>query len=66
MNLLLLLTALCLGIASATTKYNQSLDAEWHKWVSKHRRLYATVSDISAVRGSHRGWPSWGESLTEC
>lgn len=42
MNLSLLLTALCLAVASATPKFDQTLDAQWHKWKSTHRRLYAT------------------------
>ncbi|KAL1785005.1 Cathepsin L1 [Sigmodon hispidus] len=41
MNLLLLAT-LCLGTALAIPKFNQTFDAQWHHWKSKHRRLYGT------------------------
>ncbi|XP_037349869.1 procathepsin L [Talpa occidentalis] len=40
MNPLLLLTALCLGISSASPKFDQTLDAQWSQWKSTHRRLY--------------------------
>ncbi|XP_004677854.1 PREDICTED: cathepsin L1 [Condylura cristata] len=36
----LLLTVLCLGISSATPKFDQTLDAQWSQWKSTHRRLY--------------------------
>ncbi|XP_055983188.1 cathepsin L2 [Sorex fumeus] len=38
----LLLAALCVAVASATPKFDQSLDAQWHQWKATHRRLYAT------------------------
>ncbi|KAK1343846.1 hypothetical protein QTO34_014400, partial [Cnephaeus nilssonii] len=40
MNPSLLLTALCLGIASAIPKLDPGLDAQWYEWKATHRRLY--------------------------
>ncbi|XP_057603255.1 procathepsin L-like [Hippopotamus amphibius kiboko] len=41
MNPSLLLTALCLGIASAAPKLDKTLGALWHPWKTTHRRLYS-------------------------
>nr|KAF6433169.1 cathepsin L [Molossus molossus] len=40
MNLSLLLAVLCLGIASATPKFDSSLDSQWYQWKATHSRLY--------------------------
>ncbi|XP_007937466.1 procathepsin L-like [Orycteropus afer afer] len=41
MNSSLFLAALCLGIASATLKHDQSLDTQWYQWKSTYRRPYS-------------------------
>ncbi|XP_003407787.1 procathepsin L-like [Loxodonta africana] len=41
MNLSLFLAALCLGIASAAPKFDQSLDAQWNQWRSTYKKVYA-------------------------
>uniref|UniRef100_A0A8C3WDG2 Cathepsin L n=1 Tax=Catagonus wagneri TaxID=51154 RepID=A0A8C3WDG2_9CETA len=40
MNPSLLLTALCLGIASAAPRHDHTLDAAWYKWKATHRKHY--------------------------
>ncbi|XP_027405973.1 cathepsin L1 [Bos indicus x Bos taurus] len=40
MNPSLLLTALCLGIASAAPKFDHSLDTQWKSWKATHRKPY--------------------------
>uniref|UniRef100_A0AAA9STG9 Cathepsin L n=1 Tax=Bos taurus TaxID=9913 RepID=A0AAA9STG9_BOVIN len=40
MNPSLLLTALCLGIASAAPKFDHSLDTQWKLWKAAHRKPY--------------------------
>ncbi|VFV38254.1 cathepsin l1 precursor [Lynx pardinus] len=40
MNPSLFLTALCLGIGSAASKFDQSLNAQWYQWKATHKRLY--------------------------
>ena len=46
----LFLAALCLGIASAAPKLDQSLDAHWSQWKVAHRKLYEEVGNIGAVQ----------------
>ncbi|XP_004381378.1 cathepsin L1-like [Trichechus manatus latirostris] len=41
MNPSLFLAALCLGIASAALKHDQSLDAHWNQWKSTYKKPYA-------------------------
>ncbi|EPQ12368.1 Cathepsin L1, partial [Myotis brandtii] len=40
MNPSLLLTALCLGIASAAPTLDHSVDAQWNQWKAAHGKLY--------------------------
>ncbi|XP_012669309.1 cathepsin L1 [Otolemur garnettii] len=40
MNLLLILAAFCVGITSATSMFDGSLNAHWYRWKAKHRKLY--------------------------
>ncbi|XP_077004787.1 procathepsin L [Tamandua tetradactyla] len=42
MHLLLFLTALCSGIASAAPTFDSSLESQWHQWKGTHQRLYGT------------------------
>ncbi|XP_039078334.1 procathepsin L-like isoform X1 [Hyaena hyaena] len=39
------LTALCLGIASATIQLDQSLDAKWIQWKKAHGKQYGVVEE---------------------
>ncbi|XP_045324012.1 procathepsin L-like [Leopardus geoffroyi] len=39
------LTALCLGIVSATIELDQSLDAQWIQWKETHGKQYGVVEE---------------------
>ncbi|XP_049751868.1 procathepsin L isoform X1 [Elephas maximus indicus] len=41
MNPSLFLTTLCLGIASAAQKHDESLDEQWYQWKSMYKKPYA-------------------------
>lgn len=55
MTLVVFLAILCLGMATAASSSDPSLDSEWQEWKIKYGKNYSLVSNIkNGPEGPHR------------